>query len=363
MKTCTSVIGVFALILSSCMNNTKDNNLIEVAQFGKSMAIGLSVNQDNRVFVSFPNYDGAGHLALAEVVDGELHPYPDTAWNNKSLEQSRFLRIQDLFVDAEDFLWVLDSKPAASGDIFATGGNEKSGHFKLVKINTQTNRVEDTYLFEDLDKSKSALNDVRVDTEKNLAYFSDPGRASIVVLDLQTRKTRQVLANTNFTLADDIVLEYDGVKMQDKDGNPFSSHINSIALTHDFKYFYFKPINKRNLYRIETAYLANTTLTDQDLSEKVEDLGDVGITHGMVADAIGNIYFASSEDFKITYITADGVLSTLLEDPQLIWPDSFGIGADGYLYFTCAQLQRLPQWNDGDDKTDYPYRAFKVRLP
>ena len=95
----------------------------------------------------------------------------------------------------------------------------------------------------------------------------------------------------------------------------------------------------------------------------MEDLGAVGITHGMIADKKGNVYFASSEEYAVAYITPGGVRKILVEDPNLIWSDSFGISSDDYLYFTCAQLQRLPQWNNGEDKTEYPYRAFKVKLP
>lgn len=348
----------------SCEKTPEEKKLIEVAEFGNSMAIGLSVTTENKIFVSFPNYDGNGNLALTEIIDGNLYPYPNNEWNIKGDDYTNhFLRVQDIYVDAEDFLWVLDSQPGSSGNIFGDGQGETQGFFKLVKINTETNKVEDVFLFEDLDKSKSALNDVRIDVNKKLAYLSDPGLASIVVLDLENKTSRSVLAQTPYTLADKITLEYDGVKMQDKEGKPFSSNINSIALTHDFKYFYFKPINKQNLFRIETQYLANQELSDKELAEKVEDLGEVGITHGMVADNKGTVYLASSENFNVSYITDDGQLKVLIEDPNLIWPDSFGIGSDGYLYFTCAQMQRLPQWNNGQDKTEYPYRAFKVKLP
>lgn len=347
----------------SCRNLPEDTKLIQVAEFGSSMAIGLSVNSENRVFVSFPGYNGNGNLALAEIVKGELRAYPDTSWNTRGDYNKRFLRVQDLFVDAQDHLWVLDSRPGSSGNIFGNGQKEEQGLFKLVKINTRTNEVEDTFLLEDLDKSKSALNDVRVDVERKLAYLSDPGLASIVVLDLQTGKSRSLLAHTAFTEAGNITLKYGGVPMQDKSGKSFSSHVNGIALTHDFKYFYFKPINKQNLYRIETRYLADPELTGDALASKVQDMGKVGVTHGLIADAAGNIFLTTSESYSISYLTPGGQLKTLVKDPNLLWPDSFGIGSDGYLYFTCAQMQRLPQWNNGKDKTDYPYRAFKVKLP
>src|SRR5690606_36271019 len=158
-------------------NSTTDTTeLIPVAEFGESMAIGLSVNTGNRVFVSFPNADGSGYISLAALEGDQLSVYPDSTWNNDGPYDTHFLRVQDLFVDAEDKLWVLDSKPGSGSNIFGDG-EAVSGQFKLVKIDTRSDEVEKVYLFEDLDKSKSALNDVLVDVEKNLAYLSDPGQA------------------------------------------------------------------------------------------------------------------------------------------------------------------------------------------
>lgn len=266
-------------------------------------------------------------------------------------------------MDKDDNLWVLDSQPSPSQNIF--GGSKKTdeAQFKLVKINTKTDQVEETYLFEDLDKSKSALNDLRVDLKNELVYLSDPGLAAIVVLDLKTGKSREALSQTKFTLADDFVLEYDGVPMKTSEGKPFVSNVNSIALTQDFRYFYFKPINKENLFRVETRFLADEKLSEKELESKVEDLGKVGVTHGLIADAKGNIFLSTSKTQSISYLTPEGKLKTLVQDKRLRWPDSFGIGTDGFLYFSDSQLQRLPQWNNGVDKTEYPYHLYRVKLP
>lgn len=341
------------------------DKLIPVAEFDRLRAIGVSVSSDNRIFVSFPAREKDYKHALTEIVDGKTVVYPDQSWNNQSGdENSRFVSVQDLYVDSNDILWVLDSKPSA-GSIFGKEANQKpEGYFKLVKINLATNQVEKTYHFDDLDKVASGLNDVRVDTEKNLAYFSDPGQSAIVVLDLATGKTRTLLSKHPATLADpELVLNYEKKEMRNSDGNPFRSNINGIALTKDNRYFYFKPINKLNLYRIETRYLADTSLTEQALAQKIEDLGETTVTHGLVADKKGNIYLTSSLDYSIKYFTPDGQLHTLVQDSRLIWPDSLGIGSDGYLYFSCAQLQRDPQWNGGEDGTEYPYTLYKVKLP
>ena len=360
-----AVIGALTIQTGRSQQRYHSDQLIPVADLGTRRAIGVSVSSDNRLFVSFPRGGKDYQYGLTEVVNGRLHPFPDETWNAHTGDSaSRFVNVQDLYVDARDNLWVLDSKPAPKGSIFGDSESEAEGAFKLLKINLATNRVERVYTFDDLDKSAAGLNDMRVDTEKGLAYLSDPGRAAIVVLDLTDGRTRTVLQGQPFTTADpDVILTYDGREMRNASGNPFRSNVNGIALTHDNRYFYFKPINKLNLYRIETRYLADASLTDMELAGHVEDRGKTTVTHGLIADKKGNIYLSSSTDYSIKYITPEGDIHTLVQDSRLLWPDSFGIGSDGYLYFSCAQLQRDPTWNDGEDKVVYPYQIYKVKLP
>ncbi|MFC7522868.1 L-dopachrome tautomerase-related protein [Parapedobacter sp. GCM10030251] len=361
-------LGTTTSLNTSGQQRYHSDQLIPVADLGKRRAIGVSVSSENRLFVSFPNQGKDYRYGLTEIVDGRPLPFPDEAWNASTGDSAtRFVNVQDLYVDTEDNLWVLDSKPAPKGSIFggANGsGTPTEGAFKLLKINLGTNRVERVYTFDGLDKSTSGLNDMRIDTDKDLAYLSDPGRAAIVVLDLASGTTRTVLKDQPFTTADpEIILTYDGKEMRDGKGNPFRSNVNGIALTKDNRYFYFKPINKLNLYRIETRYLADPSLIDRELASHVEDMGKTTVTHGLIADQKGNVYLTSSMDYSIKYLSPDGKLHTLVQDSRLLWPDSFGIGSDGYLYFSCAQLQRDPQWNDGEDKVAYPYQIYKVKLP
>lgn len=342
------------------------DKLIPVASFGEYRAIGVAVNSENRLFVGFPKRGEDYQYGLTEIVNGERIPYPDAEWNKEGDLTSHFASVQDLFVDDQDFLWVLDSKPSPSGSIFGnSGGEEKQdGHFKLLKINTKTDKVERIYTFDDMDKTVAGLNDIKVDTKRQLGYLSDPGLAAIVVLDLKTGKTRRVLEKTKFTLADpNIVLTYKGKEMRNQQGKPFSSNVNGIALTKDFKYFYFKPINQTHLYRIETKYLADASLSPKELESKVQDMGEVGVTHGLESDTKGNIFLTTSMDYSIKYMQADGTIKTLVQDSRLLWPDSFGIGTDGYLYFSCAQLMNEPQWNNGQSKAELPYTVYKVKLP
>lgn len=365
MKKISSLLLVAITIMSQAYAQRTDPKLETVVSFGKSQPIGVSVSSDNRVFVSFPRRDPY-EFGLTEIVDGQRVAYPNKEWNATEGDyKQHFLNVQDIYVDTEDQLWVLDSKPAPSGSIFgaSAGAEKQEGQFKLLQIDLKSNQVKQVYTFDDLDKQKSGLNDVRVDTDKDLAYLSDPGQASIIIFDLKTGKSRKVLSENEFTLAQkDIVLKYEGHEMRDKDGNPFRSNVNGIALTKDNTWFYFKPINAHELYRIETKYLADASLSDEELKSKVEKVAKVGITHGLVADREGNIYLTTSLDYSIRRLTAAGKLEIVTQDSRLLWPDSLGVGSDGYLYFSCAQMQLLPQWNDGKDKVQYPYEVYRVKV-
>ena len=362
------IVNMLSLVVGSGLlvsaQSMQSDQLEIAAQFGAYKPIGVSVTQTNRLFVSFPKQSGPYMYGLTEIIQGERVPYPDAQWNQTGDAAQHFLSVQDLFVDAADYLWVLDSKPAPSSSIFGDTGKETEGQFKLLKINTGTDALEQVYTFEDLDKSRSGLNDVRVDLKHNLAYLSDPGQAAIVVLDLKTGQSRTVLESSPYTLADtSLVLAYQGREMRNAAGQPFRSNVNGIALSPDFSYLYFKPINQTHLYRIETRYLADATLSSSELEAKVEDMGEVGVTHGLVADKKGNVYLTTSLDYTIKYLSPDGSLHTLVQDARLLWPDSMGISGDGYLYVSCAQLQRDPQWNQGKDRVDLPYTVFRIKLP
>lgn len=340
-------------VAKSQVPNYHSEKLEVVADLGEYQAIGVAVNSDNRLFVGFPKRGAKYEYGLTEIIDGKRIPYPNTEWNLNTEGEKSFDSVQDLYVDSEDNLWVLDSK-----------GGEKVSKLKLLKINTKTNQVDRVYRFEDLDKTKSALNDVRVDTDKGLAYLSDPGLAAIVVLDLKSGRSRVLMANSKYTTADpQVILSYEGRAMKSQEGQFFRSNVNSIALSKDNRYFYFKPINQYALYRIATEKLANTQWAAKDVLEAVVSLGNTVITHGMETDKNGNIYLTSSIDYSIKYIDNNNILHTLVQDKRILWPDSFGIGNDGYLYFSCAQLQNEPYWNNGTNKTTYPFQIYRVKMP
>ncbi|MCW1884307.1 major royal jelly family protein [Luteolibacter flavescens] len=359
--------GILAVLMAAtAISRAEPAKLEEVASFGKNQPIGMAVaSEPNRVFVSFP-YKEPFLYGLTEIVGGERKPFPDDEWNRRVTEKpdTHFVNVQDLFVDKANHLWVLDSAPGAAASIFGKEGGREGGYFKLVRIDLAKNEVAKVYDFPDLPKDKSAINDVCVDLGHGLAYLSDPGLKAIVVLDLESGKSRIALKEHPSTLADpDFKLHLDGKDVVDGDGKPFSSNVNGIALTKDEKYFYYRAINQTKLYRIPTQHLADASLSDVELGKHVEMVAETGVCHGMVADAKGNVFVTASADKAIKYVTPEGKVHTLVTDDRLIWPDSMGVGSDGYLYLTCAQINRAPKYHGGEDKVEYPFRAFRVKLP
>lgn len=334
--------------------------LIEVAEFGPYQPVGLAVSKDaptGRVFVTFPKR-AAYRYGLAEIVDGERRPYPNAEWNQwDSLKpQDRFMNVQALFVDQTNTLWVLDPANPAGRSALADG-------IKLLKINLKTDKVVRVYRFEDLPREQIGLNDVQVDPQRQIAYLSDPRRSAIVVLDLASGKSRTVLKGHQSTVADPTFkLVIDGKEVRDEAGRMFSSNVNGIALTADFRYLYYRAINQTKLYRIATNLLTDSALTPDQVAAGVELMGETGVSHGMIADQAGNVYLTDSPNKAIRRFTAAHQLETVVQDDRLLWPDSFGISPDGYLYVTAAQIHRMPLYNDGQDKVVYPFRLFKVKL-
>src|SRR5690606_22126871 len=100
-----------------------DPRLLVIDSFVRSQPIALSVSGPNRVFVSFPRKD-AYIGRLAEIREGGRIPLPDSLWKDRPAgHENGFVNVQDIYVDTDDQLWVLDSKPGAGNSVFGKAGN------------------------------------------------------------------------------------------------------------------------------------------------------------------------------------------------------------------------------------------------
>ncbi|RDC66123.1 hypothetical protein AHMF7616_04754 [Adhaeribacter pallidiroseus] len=117
------------------------------------------------------------------------------------------------------------------------------------------------------------------------------------------------------------------------------------------------------MYRIQTEYLRNPDLSEQELKMHVQDLGRFTTTDGMIFDLDGNLYLGDYQNYAIVQITPDLEMKTIMKDDRLIWPDSYSLSTDGHLYISCSQINKQPDYNEGKNQRTLPYTIYRMPLP
>ncbi|MES2734231.1 MAG: L-dopachrome tautomerase-related protein [Bacteroidota bacterium] len=346
---------LLAALLTSCTGGGKEHKftplLTEVAH-SPSQWTGIALTQEGRMFINYPRWSDNVTASVAEITKTGLAFYPNDNWNvydSTALPKDNFVCVQSLYVDAGEFLWILDAaNPNFKGII--------EGGAKLVKIDPQNDRVVQQVVFDkSVLRKDSYLNDVRVDAGRNFAYITDSGIGGLIVVDLTKRKARRVLDKHPSTHSDSTDIVIDGKPYRRPDGSRPYVHADGIELDSTGKYLYYHALHGQNLYRIDSQYLRDTTLTEDQVGAKVELVKKTGPVDGMLFDKKGNLYLSGLEQKAILWLYPDNKLDTLVQSPDLQWPDSFGIGPDGYLYMTTSQIHLGPNPSN-------PYRIYKAML-
>lgn len=311
---------------------------------------GVAVSKEGRMFVCWPRWSDDVPVSVAELLpSGEAVPYPDAAWNawdERMSPRSGFVCAQSVYVDAENFLWILDpANPKFAGVI--------EGGPKLVKVDLATNRIAAKYYFDEYAAPPgSYLNDVRVDTAGGFAYITDSGLGAIVVVNLASGKSRRVLEFNESSKSEGASVVIDGEAWL-RDGKKPAVHSDGIALSPDGEYLYYHALTGTSLYRIGTVWLRDVLLTSRKRGGHVELVGTTGPADGMMFGPDGLLYITSLEESAIKRLMPEGGLETVVEDGRLAWPDSLAFGPDGSLYVTAS---RIHLWGE----TTEPYRLFRL---
>jgi sugar lactone lactonase YvrE len=212
-----------------------------------------------------------------------------------------------------------------------------------------------------------SLNDVRVDLVHGYAYLTNIGnKGSLVVLNLRTGASRQVLVGDRSTYADPKQhLMINGEPALRKDGSVVEIHADGIALSPDAKWLWYRPLTDHNYYRVPTSALIDEKLGPEALAKKVEYLGSAALTGGLIMDKHGTLYGGDLEHSTVVALTLKPGAHTLTErvyasDPRLSWADGFAISGD-YLYLADSHLWELAFKNNLPRSG--PLSIFKVKLP
>ena len=353
MKYCISfmMLGLFLVMTGSTSlqaSQPEKHSLVEVARSDRQWT-GVAVAQDNRIFVNYPRWSDNVPFSVGELKpDGSVAPFPSmdlNRWEPGSDATRNFVAVQSVVVDNDNFLWILDTANPQFKGIVPSGP-------KLVKVDLASNSIMQTIRFAvPVIEPASYLNDVRIDTRRQVAYLTDSGTGAIIVTNLSTGTSRRLLANHSSTHAEEITLTIEG-KSWLRNGSPVRVHADGIALDSEGEYLYYQALTGRTLYRIETRWLRDPLITEQDLTGKIETVGKTGAADGLVF-MDGRVYISALEENAIKTVVPGSKAETLVQDPQLAWPDSFSFGPDGSLYVTTSQIHH------GQNPAN-PYKIFTL---
>ncbi|MBE7172625.1 MAG: hypothetical protein INR73_18745 [Williamsia sp.] len=319
---------------------------------------GIAKESSSPLMVNYPRWSDIYKYAVIEFVASPgILPYPNEAmnsWQPGQPGQNKWVCVQSSYYDDAGTLWILDPAAPMLKTIQGDGA-------KLVRMNKATRTVDRTYSFMGIVPDTAYVNDVRVDVQKQFAYLTESKGGGIIVVDLNSGQMRRWLS-THYSTKSDPAYKYiiDGKELM-KEGKPAKFNSDGIALTPDGAWLYYKPLTDDKLYRIKTEYLRDWNLSDADMGTKVEDLGHFASTDGMIFDKNGNLYFGDPQNYRLLKIDPNLNMTTLIQDERLIWPDSYAI-ADGYLYISCSQIQKQPEYNEGVNKRTSPYTVYRMKL-
>ena len=335
--------------------------LTKVAGF-EHQVTGITVARDGRMFVNFPRWSEDAPVSVAELKDGKPVPYPDADWNswrNAKADavdpKTHFVCVQSVVADGQDRLWVVDAAAPAMAHVIKDGP-------KLVGIDLKTNRVVKTIPFDTSTvKQASYINDVRISPDGKTAFLTDSGaEGALIVVDLDSGSAKRVLSGHASTMPDkSVTVQYDGKPLRRPDGRGVEFSADGIALSPDGKTLYWQAIKGKTLYSLPTdaltGWAASTfvpeMLSDRTLESKIVAVGENGPADGLlIARKDGRMYVTSPQDnaVKVRDLTGPGKgLTTLVQDPQLRWPDTFSEGPDGTIYVTTSHIQDSADYKPG----------------
>ncbi len=337
--------------------------------FYGAMPTGVAVSETGRIFTCFPKWGDDVKFTVAEIVRDTLEPYPNLEANEASPANitTSFISVQSVVADGKGTLWVLDTgAPNFSEPI--------KGGAKLVAVDLNSNTLRRIYTFtEEIVLPTTYLNDVRFDFrvgKAGYAYIPDSssrGPGAIIVVDLETGHAWRRLNGAHSTSPDPFFLpkvEGQILANRNKDGStsPFRLASDGIAISPDGKTLYYCPLSSRHLYSISTEALRDRTIPDMNVQQQVMYRGEKGASDGMITDAKGNVYAGDYENNSIRKIWPNGTMETIAHDPRILWPDTFSIGPDRYLYFIVNQLHRQSRFHYGKDLRQKPYSLLRMKI-
>ncbi|MGI5521316.1 L-dopachrome tautomerase-related protein [Micromonospora sp. CA-259024] len=303
-----------------------------------------------RVFLSYPSADGPGVQVVEVLPDGGRKPYPDAAWNQANQSpDGAFVHVNGLRAGPDSRLWIIDSGAPQ------LGGQQVPGGARLIVVDPDGDRVVRVYHLDEAVRPTSYVDDVRFNSA--VAYLTDAGTPGLIVLDLDSGRSRRVLDGHPSTVGGPVVA--DGRALRDPDGGEVRLHVDQLEVSPDGRWLYYQPASG-GMSRIGTRWLDDPSVSTDEMARRVERWCDTPSTGGTAIDATGTIYLSDVERRRVLALAPDGSVRTLVADPRLAWVDAMWLDADAHLWMPAAQLHLTAGLHGGHSAVDYPVWIYRM---
>lgn len=313
----------------------------------------IAVSKTGRVFFTF-HPEAHPDIKVAELVNGEVVPYPNAEFQKAKKGTPRFETPLALRIDQQDRLWALD---------YASHG---FGQPRLLAFDLKTNAVVHQYDFpSEVASLGSMVNDFQVDPEGRRIYIAEASifrkTPALIVYDSDRETSRRLLENDPSVQAKPFITNVAGRDMVIWGIFAVRPGVDSIALDKRGEWLYYAAVTNDHLYRVRTKDLNDPSLTSEQLAARVEVFGAKTMSDGLSMDILDNVYITDMEHSAILLLGQDRKLKTRLKDPRLRWPDGLSFGPDGWLYVTCSALHHVIFKSQDHIRSQAPYQIFRFK--
>jgi hypothetical protein len=328
-----------------------------------------TLNADRKSSIPYPP-PGSGLLQSCRNADGSFLP-PVNGSYNFCIDW-----VLGFHADANGILWILDSaKSTDRAD--PVHPRPAALHAKYVGWDTKTNTLFKVIDLDAVTLPQSQHNDFAIDPKHGVLIDADEAigensngvgnTAALVISDIATGTSRRVLQGDSH-----VTPNIDPIRWDAQAGQPAASWglrvgVDGITLDKNQEWFYFAPLSGYEMYRVRMTDLLDTTLSDAQLSARIEFYAHKPYNGGLTIDANNNLYLTEIGRHTIGIIPPDTrQYREYVSDPNMIWPDGVTYISDGFMYSGAAQLIQTGAFQSnatpsGSANNGPPYRIYRFR--
>ena len=327
-----------------------------------------TLNDDHKSSTPYPTA-GSGLLQSCRNPDGSFMP-PQNGRYDFCLDW-----VLGFHADSNGILWILDGAKSTDQATGATAKRPAALHAKYVGWDTKTNKLVKVIDLDAVTIPSSQHNDFAIDLKHGASgtliladeAVGDANNAALVVTDIATGTSRRLLQGDSHVIANP-----DPIRWVAQAGQPAAAWglgvgVDGITLDKNQEWLYFAPLGGYEMYRARMTDLLDATLTNAQLSAKVEFYAKKPYNGGLTIDANNNLYLTEVGAMTIGIIRPDTrKYEAYVTDPNMVWPDGVSYNSDGYMYSGAAQLIQTGTFQDnatpkGKANNAAPYRIYRFK--